>query len=116
MPTITFVLQDGSHKVCEAKEGETILSLVRRHKLNIIEGACEGSLACSTCHVIIAREWFDRVNAINCMSDEENDMLDLAFDLTETSRLGCQIKITAELDGLYVVIPKGSRNIVSEHS
>jgi ferredoxin-2, mitochondrial len=74
-----------------------------------LEGACEGSLACSTCHVIIEdQKFYDRVPEA---SDEENDMLDLAFGLTEKSRLGCQVKVEKELDGMVVRIPSATRNL-----
>ncbi len=72
------------------------------------KGACEGSLACSTCHVIVEDEdYFERIPEPD---DDENDMLDLAFGLTDTSRLGCQVKAAKELDGLKVRIPSATRN------
>ncbi|WP_434732271.1 ferredoxin family 2Fe-2S iron-sulfur cluster binding protein [Wolbachia endosymbiont of Zygogramma bicolorata] len=111
MPSVTFVLPDGSKKSYEAAEGETLLNLAHRSDLDLLEGACEGSLACSTCHVIVDPEFYDAVETHNPISDEENDMLDLAFGLTETSRLGCQIKITKDIDGLCVTIQRGTRNI-----
>lgn len=73
-----------------------------------LEGACEGSLACSTCHLILEPEYYNKLEE---PSDEENDMLDLAFGLTETSRLGCQVKLAPELDGMTVVIPSATRNM-----
>ncbi len=72
-----------------------------------LEGTCEGQMACSTCHVIIAREWFGRLGDA---SEEEEDMLDLAADVEATSRLSCQILLSEELDGLEVRIPEGSHN------
>jgi 2Fe-2S ferredoxin len=74
-----------------------------------IEGACEGSLACSTCHVIVDAEWYDLLKEA---SEDEDDMLDLAFNLSQTSRLGCQIIITEELDGLTVRLPAATRNLL----
>ncbi len=74
-----------------------------------IEGACEGSLACSTCHVIVAGEDYERLATA---TEDEEDMLDLAFGLCETSRLGCQIVITEELDGLTVALPAETRNLL----
>jgi ferredoxin len=74
-----------------------------------MEGACEGSLACSTCHVIVEdRGVFD---SLPPATDDEEDMLDLAFGLTDTSRLGCQIKLTPELDGFVVKLPSATRNM-----
>ena len=81
------------------------------HKNDIdVEGACEGSLACSTCHVIIDAEWYELLTE---PTEDEEDMLDLAFGLTRTSRLGCQIIITEELDGLTGSLPPGSRNMMT---
>ena len=97
-------------KTYEAYDGETLLSLAHRNNVDL-EGACEGSLACSTCHVIIDPSWYNIVEQHNEISDEENDMLDLAFGLTDTSRLGCQIILTKELDGLCVILPNETRNI-----
>lgn len=72
-------------------------------------GACEGSCSCSTCHVIVEdEELYDKIPEA---SDDENDMLDLAFGLTETSRLGCQIVMNEELDGLRVKLPAMTRNM-----
>jgi len=84
------------------------MEVARRHEVDI-EGACEGSLACSTCHVIVDPEWYGRLREA---SEEEEDMLDLAFNLTRTSRLGCQIIITEELDGLTVQLPAATRNLL----
>ena len=66
-------------------------------------------MACSTCHVIIDKSWYQKLNEV---SEDEEDMLDLAFGLTRTSRLGCQIMITEEMDGLVVSLPKETRNML----
>jgi ferredoxin len=80
-----------------------------RPDTNNFPGACEGSCSCSTCHVIVEdEEMFDKIPEA---TDDENDMLDLAFGLTETSRLGCQIEMTKELDGLRVRLPSMTRNL-----
>jgi 2Fe-2S ferredoxin len=107
MPKITFINKDGSEKTIEAQNGQTVLELAHQEDLPL-EGACEGSLACSTCHVIVDPNFYDK---LDMASEEEEDMLDLAFGLTHTSRLGCQIKMTDKLDGLKVTIPSSSRNI-----
>ena len=74
-----------------------------------VEGACGGSCACSTCHVIVtSQEMYDKIPE---PSDDENDMLDLAFGLMETSRLGCQVEMSKELDGLTVRLPTATRNL-----
>ncbi len=108
MPRMTFIGPDGSPTEVEAPEGLSILEIAHRNKIDI-EGACEGSLACSTCHVVVAPEWFDKLTPA---SDDEEDMLDLAFGLTATSRLGCQIIMDGKLDGLTVTIPSATRNMM----
>jgi 2Fe-2S ferredoxin len=106
MPKMVFVGRDGSRKEVEAPLGLSVLEIAHRHGVDI-EGACEGSLACSTCHVIVDASWFGKLAK---PTEDEEDMLDLAFDLQETSRLGCQIIMTDALDGLVVKLPAGSRN------
>lgn len=71
-------------------------------------GACEGSIACSTCHVILPEKFYDLLPEPD---DDENDMLDMAFGLTDTSRLGCQVKMTKELDGITCTLPSATRNM-----
>jgi 2Fe-2S ferredoxin len=106
MPKMVFIERDGTRREVDAPLGLSVLEIAHRHGVDI-EGACEGSLACSTCHVIVDPEWFPRLAK---PTEDEEDMLDLAFDLQETSRLGCQIIMTEALDGLVVKLPKGSRN------
>ncbi|MCP5372492.1 MAG: 2Fe-2S iron-sulfur cluster binding domain-containing protein [Hyphomicrobiales bacterium] len=108
MPKMTFIDAKGNRKEVEAPVGLSVLEIAHRNKIDL-EGACEGSLACSTCHVIVDRDWFDDLDEA---SEEEEDMLDLAFGLTHTSRLGCQIKMTEELDGLVVTLPAATRNMM----
>lgn len=110
MPKVTFVVRDGSRVEIAAQEGLTLLEIARLHDIDI-EGACEGSLACSTCHVIVDGDDFERLEE---PSEDEEDMLDLAFGLTRTSRLGCQIVLTEELDGLTVALPRETRNMLLE--
>ncbi len=106
MPKMVFVLRDGTRKEVDAPLGLSVLEIAHRHDVDI-EGACEGSLACSTCHVIVDASWFGKLAT---PTEDEEDMLDLAFDLQETSRLGCQLIMTDKLDGLVVKLPAGSRN------
>ena len=98
MPKMTFIQPDGTRIEVEAPEGLSVLEVAHRNKIDL-EGACEGSLACSTCHIVVAPEWYDKLTPA---SDDEEDMLDLAFGLTSTSRLGCQIIMNKDLDGLTV--------------
>ena len=106
MPKMVFVEQDGSRREVDAPLGLSVLEIAHKHGVEI-EGACEGSLACSTCHVIVDGAWFPKLAK---PTEDEEDMLDLAFDLQETSRLGCQIIMTDALDGLVVRLPAGTRN------
>jgi 2Fe-2S ferredoxin len=106
MPKMTFVERDGTAREVDAPLGLSVLEIAHKHNVDI-EGACEGSLACSTCHVIVDPAWYPKL--VTATEDEE-DMLDLAFDLQETSRLGCQLIMTEKLDGLVVRLPSGSRN------
>ncbi|MBM3589353.1 MAG: hypothetical protein RIS83_1429 [Pseudomonadota bacterium] len=106
MPKMVFIERDGTQKEVEAPLGLSVLEIAHRNSVDI-EGACEGSLACSTCHVIVDPSWFGKLAK---PTEDEEDMLDLAFDLQETSRLGCQLIMTEALDGLVVKLPAGSRN------
>ena len=108
MPKMVFIEQNGTRREVDAPLGLSVLEIAHRNGIDL-EGACEGSLACSTCHVIIDPEWYDLLKEA---TEDEEDMLDLAFGLTRTSRLGCQIIITEELDGLTVTLPAGSRNMM----
>src|SRR5690606_41547897 len=86
MPKMTFVKTDGTRVEVDAPVGLSVLEIAHRNDIDL-EGACEGSLACSTCHVVIDPEWYDTLAEA---TEDEEDMLDLAFGLTRTSRLGCQ--------------------------
>lgn len=106
MPQMVFVERDGTRREVEAPLGLSVLEVAHKHGVDI-EGACEGSLACSTCHVVVDPAW---ANQLAKATEDEEDMLDLAFDLQQTSRLGCQIIMTEALDGLVVRLPAGTRN------
>ena len=108
MPKMIFVEANGEEKEVDAPIGLSVLEIAHNNDIDL-EGACEGSLACSTCHVIIDNEFFDKLDE---PSEDEEDMLDLAFGLTHTSRLGCQIKMSEELDGLKVRLPSATRNMM----
>jgi ferredoxin len=100
-------IEKGEKKEFEVSVGSSILEIAHNNNINL-EGACEGSLACSTCHIIVDKDFYDKLNP---PSEDEEDMLDLAFGLTPTSRLGCQILMTKELDGLTITVPDETRNI-----
>jgi 2Fe-2S ferredoxin len=108
MPKMVFIGKDGTRKEVDAPLGLSVLEIAHRNHIPI-EGACEGSLACSTCHVVVDAAWFGKLAPA---SEDEEDMLDLAFGLTHTSRLGCQIRMTEALDGLVVQVPAATRNMM----
>lgn len=108
MPKIIFMTPDDRKIEIDAPTGLSVLEIAHRNAIDL-EGACEGSLACSTCHVVVDPEWYELLTAA---TEDEEDMLDLAFGLTHTSRLGCQIIMTDELDGLIVRLPSATRNMM----
>ncbi|KLI63242.1 2Fe-2S iron-sulfur cluster-binding protein [Aurantiacibacter marinus] len=101
---ITFITRDGAKVEAEAANGESLLATAQAAGMPL-EGTCEGQMACSTCHVIVARDWFGKLPEA---AEEEEDMLDLAADVQATSRLSCQILLDETLDGLTVSIPSDS--------
>jgi len=107
MPKIVFIEKDGNRKELEVPNGISVMEIAHMYDIDL-EGACGGSLACSTCHVIVDSEWFDKLDE---PTEAEEDMLDLAFGLTHTSRLGCQIIMSDDLDGLIVGLPSATRNM-----
>ena len=107
MLKVTFINVDGSKISVNASEGLSLLEIAHDNGINL-EGACGGSLACSTCHLILEKKWYDFLDE---PTEEEEDMLDLAFSLTETSRLGCQIFMKPELNNIVVKLPPGSCNL-----
>ncbi|GBC00687.1 hypothetical protein RclHR1_03940013 [Rhizophagus clarus] len=104
---INFITPEGEKITIDSNIGDSIMDITQAHGIDL-ECACEGSLACSTCHVIVDPEYYDKLDE---PTDEENDMLDLAWGLTETSRLGCQIVMRKDLDGITVTIPSATRNV-----
>ncbi len=108
MPKMVFIETNGNRKEVDAPLGLSVMEIAHRHAVDI-EGACDGSLACSTCHVIVEPAWAARLDE---PSEDEEDMLDLAFGLTETSRLCCQIIMCEAFDGLTVKLPEETRNML----
>lgn len=106
---VTFLTRDGEKRDVAAPAGDILLAVGQGAGMPL-EGTCEGQMACSTCHVIVAREWFGKLDDA---TEEEEDMLDLAADVQATSRLSCQIVLNEELDGLTVQIPDDSVNAQS---
>lgn len=108
MPKITFIYPDGQELLVDAQAGLSIPEIA--HELQVpIPGVCEGSMRCSTCHVIVGKEHYDKLDPI---SAEEENILDNAFGLTATSRLGCQIIMCDELDGMRITLPEATTNLL----
>ena len=102
MAKITFIQPDGARQTVEASPGLTVMEAAKTNDVPGIEAECGGACACATCHVYIEPDWRAKAGK---PSNMEEDMLDFAFDVREESRLSCQIKITADLDGLAVKVP-----------
>lgn len=104
--SITFITANGEKHTAKGKDDDNLLDIVIDQEIDIDGfGACEGTLACSTCHLIFKQEDFDKLP--DEATDEELDMLDLAYELTDTSRLGCQVCLSKDLDGIEVKVPEG---------
>ena len=109
MPKITFISPDGQRRTdVEAEVGKTILETAQENEIDM-EGACEGAMACSTCHVIVDEKFFD---SLPPPSLDEEDLLDMAYGLAATSRLGCQIVVTQDLEGMTLRLPAASHNML----
>lgn len=102
MAKITFIQPDGRAQTVEGEAGMTVMETAKKHLVDGIEAECGGACACATCHVYVDDAWRERVGP---PTEMEEDMLDFAFDVRESSRLSCQIKVTPELDGLVVRVP-----------
>lgn len=106
MPSITFILKDGTRVPADAPIGLSVMEIANRAGIAAIEGACGGSLSCATCHGYVQPEFFEKsLPEDGRRSDEEEDMLDLAFDVRPTSRLTCQILMAEEFDGMEIAVP-----------
>lgn len=104
MPKLTVIDATGGQRDLDVPAGRHVMQILRDNGYdNDIEGACEGALACATCHVVVDEAWYGKLTPV---ADDEADMLDFADGLTGTSRLSCQITMTDELDGLIVRIPE----------
>ncbi|MGE5513261.1 MAG: 2Fe-2S iron-sulfur cluster-binding protein [Bacteroidota bacterium] len=102
MVSITFIQPDGSQQTVEGEPGMTVMETAKKHLVPGIEAECGGACACATCHVYVDDQWREQVGP---PSEMEEDMLDFAFDVRESSRLSCQIKVTDDLNGLIVRVP-----------
>lgn len=101
MTTIHVIGSDKDQRTVEAEDGRTMMEVLRDLDIGI-EGECEGSLACATCHVWVEPAWIPRLGV---KTEEEEDMLDSAFNVRDNSRLSCQITISPDVDNITVTIP-----------
>jgi 2Fe-2S ferredoxin len=108
MPKVVFIERNGKRKEVTAPAQATLLQVAHANDIDM-EGACEGSMACSTCHVIVDEAWYAKLPP---PVTNEEDMLDLTYGVGRTSRLGCQIVVTEALDGLTVKLPASTRNMM----
>ena len=106
MVKIIFIEKDGKRRQVNGESGDSLIQVAWDNEIDI-EGACEGAMACSTCHVVLDENWFKELDEA---SEEEEDMLDLVYGLSATSRLGCQIIISEDLDGLTLYLPDETHN------
>ena len=103
MPKITYIEHDGTEHVVESEIGSTVMENAIKAMVPNIEAECGGACPCATCHVYVDPKW---VEITGSPSEMEEDMLDFAFDVRDSSRVSCQIKVTEELDGLVVRVPE----------
>ena len=103
MVKITFIDAAGQSRIVEAEEGSTVMEAAIRNDVSGIEAECGGACACATCHVYVDDSWLEKLPKAESM---EEDMLDFAYDVRPTSRLSCQIRVTAEIDGLVLHTPE----------
>ena len=108
MIRVTFIQPTGERIEAVGEEGQSLLQLAQEYSIPL-EGACEGNMACSTCHLIVSPEWYSKLDTA---SEEEDDMLDLATGVTATSRLGCQIHLTTGMNGLILHVPAVSNSLM----
>ncbi len=102
---VIFHKADGQRVEAEAQAGDVLLRVAQAAGMPL-EGTCEGQMACSTCHVLVAKEWFAQLPEAS-----EDEMLDLAYGVRPTSRLSCQITLTDALDGMEVTIPADAHDM-----
>ena len=103
MPKITYIEHNGTEHVVDAEVGQTVMEAAIKNNIPGIEAECGGACACATCHVYVEDAWRETTGEPDEM---EEDMLDFAFDIRDSSRLSCQIKVSEELDGLVVRVPE----------
>jgi 2Fe-2S ferredoxin len=107
MTKVVFIERNGQSKIVDAEDGKSMMRTAQAAHLDM-EGACEGGMACATCHVIVADDWYDKLPK---PTEHEEDMLDMTYGVTKHSRLSCQIIVNPALEGLTVSLPQTTRNM-----
>ena len=103
MPKVTYIAHDGTRSEVEASEGDTLMQAAVDNRIKGIDGDCGGECACATCHIYVDESWIGKLDALQANEDQ---MLELTPDRNERSRLGCQIRLNSELDGIVVHMPE----------
>ena len=103
MPKITYIDSSGNKKIIEVAKGLTVMEGAIQNNVSGIDADCGGGMACATCHVYVKEEWFDKLPK---KEQGEEDMIDMAYEPKEFSRLSCQLIVSNELDGLIVNLPE----------
>jgi len=103
MPTVTFIDSDGTRRDYQGENGMSVMEVATHNGVDGIEADCGGACACATCHVYVDPAWFEKTGIAK---GDEAEMLEFAIDPEATSRLSCQIRLTDELDGLVVRLPR----------
>src|SRR5882672_1244451 len=103
MPKIKYIEHNGKEHTADVPEGRSVMEGAVKNMVPGIDADCGGACACATCHVYVEPQWMDKVGS---RAQMEEDMLDFAFDVRDTSRLSCQIKLSDALDGLRVRVPE----------
>lgn len=104
--SVTYLGSDGAAQTAEGQEGQTVMALAVAHGVPGIDGDCGGSMACGTCHVHVHPDWWQRTGG---PSEFESSLLEVTIEPGPHSRLGCQIVLSAELDGLVVTVPQAQK-------
>jgi 2Fe-2S ferredoxin len=102
MPNVTFISKDGTKQTIDAEEGSSVLEIAKVHDVDL-EGACNGALACATCHVVVDEESYEKLSK---PTEVEEELIEFAYGAAPTSRLSCQVRVTKELDGIKIKIPE----------
>ena len=102
MPKITYKDKEGNSKTIEVENGLSVMEGAIQNDITGIDADCGGGMACATCHVYVKDDW---LNKLPKKEDGEEDMLDMAFEPKQNSRLSCQLVVSDDLDGLIVNIP-----------